>query len=206
MSFLSFYLKVVQALEMINVPYMILGSFASLVFGISRTISDIDIMGDFCDAEFDALTIHFPRPRYFQIVRTTRRLSTIFTLIDTELRIKADLVPLACDPYYRTFFERRVRLSYQDDAGLDFNAWYVQPTDVFIGKLKAWHDKHSVRDPGDIYVMLVFTLSYLSNIDLDLQATSVAATQLGPEVAELWQLLCARAEAELESHRRSQSA
>ena len=36
MNALSFYLRVVRALEEINAPYMIVGAFAGLAFGVQR--------------------------------------------------------------------------------------------------------------------------------------------------------------------------
>ena len=42
MSELSFYIRVVQALDEINAPYMIVGSFAGYAFGITHATLDID--------------------------------------------------------------------------------------------------------------------------------------------------------------------
>jgi len=46
--------------------------------------------------------------------------------------------------------------------------------------------------------MLVFALSGLSDVELDLQEIAVAATRLGADVAELWQSLLKRAESEVQ--------
>ncbi|MBC8255399.1 MAG: hypothetical protein H8E35_15420 [Ardenticatenia bacterium] len=43
MSALTFYFKVLQALEEIEAPYMIVGAFAGLAFGVNRATFDIDI-------------------------------------------------------------------------------------------------------------------------------------------------------------------
>jgi hypothetical protein len=200
---LSFYFKVVQALEEIQAPYMIVGAFAGLAFGINRATFDIDILVDLRERDFGALAARFPPPRYYadpEMMRDSTRLGIMFNLIDTELGIKADLVPLTREPDYRAAFERRIRQSFQDESGQTFEAWYAQPTDIIIGKLKAWDEGRSAKHPSDIYAMLIFALSGLSDVELDLRAIGVAATRLGPETAELWHSLCARAEAELERH------
>jgi hypothetical protein len=121
----------------------------------------------------------------------------MFNLIDTESGVKADLVPLTREPDYRVAFARRIRQSFQDETGQTFTAWYAQPTDIIIGKLKAWNEGRSAKHPNDIQAMLVFALSGLSSVELDMRAIAVAAARLGPDAAELWRSLRARAEGEV---------
>ncbi len=199
MNMLSFYLQVIQALEEIKAPYMIVGAFAGLAFGVNRVTFDVDILVDLQERDFEALAARFPPPRYYadpEMMRNSTQMGIMFNLIDTSLGIKADLIPLTREPGYRVAFERRVRQSFQDETGQTFTAWYAQPTDIIIGKLKAWAEGHSAKHPGDIYAMLVFALSGLSDIELDLQEIAAAATRLGADVVELWQSLRQRAENE----------
>lgn len=201
MNALSFYFKVIQALEEIKAPYMIVGAFAGLAFGVNRVTFDVDILVDLREHDFEALAARFPPPRYYadpEMMRNSTRMGIMFNLIDTELGIKADLIPLTREPGYRAAFARRVRQSFQDETGQTYTAWYAQPTDIIIGKLKAWAEGHSAKHPNDIYAMLVFALSGLSDIELDLQEITVAATRLGADVAELWQSLLKRAEGEVQ--------
>jgi hypothetical protein len=46
MNALSFYLKVVRALEELEAPYMIVGAFAGTAFGVTRATFDVDILVD----------------------------------------------------------------------------------------------------------------------------------------------------------------
>lgn len=189
MSALAFYFKVVRALEAIDAPYMIVGAFAGLAFGVSRATFDVDILVDLRDADFDALAAHFPLPRYYadpEMMRNSTRMGIMFNLIDTELGVKADLVPLTREPGYRVAFDRRVRRAFQDETGATFEAWCAQPTDIIIGKLKAWAEGRSAKHPTDIAAMLAFSLSGMSDAPLDIPAITAAAVRLGPEVAELW--------------------
>jgi hypothetical protein len=64
MSAFSFYFKVIQALEEIEAPYMIVGAFAGLAFGVNRATFDIDILVDLRERDFEALAARFPPPRY----------------------------------------------------------------------------------------------------------------------------------------------
>jgi hypothetical protein len=200
MNALSFYFKVVQALEEIDAPYMIVGAFAGLSFGVNRATFDVDILVDLRERDFDALAERFPLPRYYadpEMMRSSTRMGIMFNLIDTESGVKADLVPLTREPDYRVAFARRIRLSFQDETGQTFTAWYAQPTDIIIGKLKAWNEGRSAKHPNDIQAMLVFALSGLSSVELDMRAIAVAAARLGPDAAELWRSLRARAEGEV---------
>lgn len=199
MNALSFYFKVIKALEDIEAPYMIVGAFAGLAFGVNRVTFDVDILVDLREQDVEALAAHFPPPRYYadpEMMRNSMRMGIMFNLIDTQLGIKADLVPLTREPEYRAAFARRIRQSFQDETGQTFTAWYAQPADIIIGKLRAWAEGHSDKHPNDIHAMLVFAFSGLSDTKLDLQAIRSAAVRLGTDVTELWQSLLERAESE----------
>jgi hypothetical protein len=64
----------------------------------------------------------------------------------------------------------------------------------------AWAEGHSAKHPNDIYAMLVFASSGLSDVELHLQEITAAATRLGADVAELWRALLKRAEREVQQH------
>jgi hypothetical protein len=132
------------------------------------------------------------------MMRNSTQMGIMFNLIDVETAVKADLVPLTREPEYREAFDRRIRRSLQDETGETFSAWYAQPTDIIIGKLKAWHEGRSAKHPADIHAMLVFALSGLSDVELDRQTITIAAMRLGPDVIELWRSLQERAEAEIQ--------
>jgi hypothetical protein len=200
MSAFSFYFKVIRALEEIEAPYMIVGAFAGLAFGVNRVTFDVDILVDLRKGDFEALAARFPPPRYYadpEMMRNSTKVGIMFNLIDVETGVKADLVPLTREPDYREAFARRIQRTFQDEAGKTYTAWYAQPTDIIIGKLKAWQEGRSAKHPADIHAMLVFALSGLSDVALDRQAITVAAMSLGPDVVELWHALQERAAAEI---------
>jgi len=120
MNALSFYFKVIQALEEIKAPYMIVGAFAGLAFGVNRVTFDVDILVDLRERDFEPLAARFPPPRYYadlEMMRNSTRMGIIFNLIDTGLGIKADLIPLTREPAYRVAFARRVRRSFKMRQG-----------------------------------------------------------------------------------------
>jgi len=200
-STLSFYLDVVQALDEIGAPYMIVGAFAATAFGLRRATFDVDIIVDLREPHFDALARRFLPPRYYadpEQMRTSTQMGIMFNIIDTTLGAKADLVPLTREPAYRRAFARRIRRTFADEEGTEFEAWCARPEDVIVGKLMAWQEGRSDKHPGDIREMLAFALSGLSDELLDIGYINLWAARLGPEVAQLWNGLRQQAEKDVQ--------
>ena len=200
MSEMSFYIRVVQALDEISAPYMIVGSFAGYAFGITRATLDIDIIVDLNEKDFDALSEKFPLPRYYadpEMMRNSVRMGIMFNLIDTQEGSKADLVPLKREPEYLLAFERRIQREFKDLNGNSFLAWCAQPTDIIIGKLMAWTEGRSNKHPQDIYTMLTFFLHDLSDQPIDFSIITAQAIKMSSETLELWQSLITRAKEEI---------
>lgn len=202
MSAIDFYIRVVKSLDEIEAPYMIVGAFAGLVFGVSRATFDVDILVDLQDDDFEKLSAMFPLPRYYadpEMMRNSVQMGIMFNIIDTEEGVKADLVPLTREPGYDVAFERRVRRTFSDTDGNAFDAWCAQPTDIVIGKLKAWKEGQSTKHPTDIYNMLVFSLSGFSDLKIDMDIVSKEAQNLGENTFNLWNELVVRAQTEIQN-------
>lgn len=202
MSAIDFYIQVVKALDDINAPYVIVGAFAGLVFGVSRATFDVDILVDLQDDDCEKLSGHFPLPRYYadpEMIRNSVKAGIMFNLVDTEEGVKADLVPIKREPKYQIAFERRVRRFFMDAEGKSFDAWCAQPTDIIIGKLRAWTEGKSSKHPADIYSMLVFSLSGFSDLSIDFEAIDIEANHIGLETFELWRELVSRARDEMKN-------
>jgi hypothetical protein len=200
MSVPGFYFKVIRALDELEVPYMIVGAFAGLAFGITRVTYDIDIMVDIREEHFDAFANRFPPPRYHadpEMMRNSVRMRIMFNIIDTDEGVKADLVPLRGEPDYVTAFERRVQRTFIDDDDHEFQAWCARPEDIMIGKLQAWVEGESSKHPADIYNILVFLLSGLDQSPFDLRIVDRAASRIGSPALRLWRELVKRAENEV---------
>jgi hypothetical protein len=200
MSSVPFYVDIIRALDEIGARYMIVGAFGGYAFGISRTTYDIDILVDLRDQDFDNLSQRFPLPRYYadpEMMRSSTEMGIMFNIIDTNEGIKADLVPLRREPEYQVAFERRIRREFTDPTGSSFEAWVAQPTDIIIGKLRAWDDGRSNKHPNDIYAMLVFDLSGYSDISVDIETISSEVAYIGAEALEMWKQLVERAKGDV---------
>jgi hypothetical protein len=200
MTSVTFYVQVVRALDEIGAPYMIVGAFGGYPFGISRTTYDIDILVDLREKDFEVLSQRFPLPRYYadpEMMRNSVQMGIMFNIIDTNEGIKADLVPLKREPEYQVAFSRRIRREFTDPIGSTFEAWVAQPTDIIIGKLRAWDEGRSNKHPNDIYSMLIFDLSGYSDSSIDFDIVTTEVAQIGQDALEIWNQLVARAKDEV---------
>lgn len=203
MTAITFYVRVVKALDEIGAPYMIVGAFGGYPFGITRATYDIDILVDLREQDFEALSQKFPLPRYYadpEMMRNSVQMGIMFNIIDTNEGIKADLVPLKREPDYQLAFDRRIRREFVDPFGNQFEAWVAQPTDIIIGKLYAWDEGRSNKHPNDIYVMVTFDLSGYGDAKINYELINKKAARIGQETLELWNQVLARAKDEIEKH------
>ena len=201
MSAVGFYLEVVRALDELNAPYMLVGAFAGLSFGVRRTTFDVDILVDLQEPDFDALAQRFPSPRYYADpvqMRESTRLGIMFNIIDSSEGVKADLAPLPRQSNFRVSFERRIRRIFRDEVGHEFQAWCARPEDIIIGKLMAWAEGESAKHPADIFDMLIFVGSGSSDVEFDPDIVTTRAAALGGRVPELWRELQKRAHEEID--------
>jgi hypothetical protein len=60
---LTLFLDILQTLEEIGAPYMVIGGFAATMYGITRTTYDIDIVVDLKEPDIQALAAAYPPPR-----------------------------------------------------------------------------------------------------------------------------------------------
>lgn len=199
---LSLFLDIVQKLEAIGVPYVIIGGFAATIYGITRATYDIDIIVDLAEEHIQALSDAYPLPRFYADpyqMRNAMQIGSSFNIIDVERGEKADLFPVTMDKRYRPAFENRVRQVVQLAGTEPMTVWAARPEDVIFGKLMAWAELHTKRHESDIYEMMVF--HYLGahpglEPPFNENYVDVKARELGEGVAALWQAIKAAARQE----------
>ncbi len=196
MSLFDFYVEVVRALDDIDAPYMIVGAFGAISYGLNRGTHDIDIIVDLNESHFDILSERFPSPRYYadpDQMREGMELGIMFNFIDSEEGTKVDLVPLSREPEYQEAFARRIRRTFHDKGDSILEAWCARPEDIIIGKLIAWKEGQSSKHPNDIYALLQFDFAGLSDVLIDLDYVQQRANKLGNDVLTLWLGLVSKA-------------
>ena len=204
---LGLFLDILQTLERIGAPYMIIGAFAGTVYGITRVTYDIDMVVDLSEEHIGALVRAYPPPRYYadpEMIRSSIEMGIMFNIIDTNRGEKADLTPLSMNSAYRPAFGRRVRQPVEIPGAEPFEVWCARVEDVIVGKLMAWAEGRSHKHETDIYEMLVFQYQGL-NVSPDMAFDEAYITQqaarLGLDTLNLWRAIqsSARQQAQNES-------
>jgi hypothetical protein len=144
--------SVVAVLERLGVPYMIVGSYGSIVYGEPRFTNDIDIVADLPSASATDFCAAFPAPEFYLSEASVRDAISNrfqFNLLHPASGNKVDVIIPRTDEWGRTQLDRRRKI----DLGGGFEAYTASPEDVIIGKL--WYyaeggsDKH-LRDIASI--------------------------------------------------------
>lgn len=189
----SLSLDILRTLEAIQAPYMVIGAFAGIMYGVTRTTYDIDIVVNLRQEHITALVAAYPPPRFYadpEQMRNSIRMGIMFNIIDTSSGDKADLVPLTMEPRYYFAFERRIRQTIEMAGVQPFEVWCARPEDIIIGKLMAWAEGRSRKHETDIYEMLVMdALREENERGMDIPFIDAQAQTLGDDVLQLWQAI-----------------
>lgn len=187
----AFLTYVIGVLERLDIPYMVVGGFAAILYGEPRLTIDVDIVADMRLHHLRPFVASFSLSEYYVSEEgifdsLTRRYP--FNVLQSTTGAKIDIVPLTPDLFTRAAFERRVRLPY-DLAG--HTAMFITAEDVILAKLiahrKTESDKH-LRDARGVLLMQWDSL--------DLAAIRRGAERAG--LLETWEKLLAAAQRQIE--------
>ncbi|HEY5922958.1 MAG TPA: hypothetical protein VIV11_14865 [Kofleriaceae bacterium] len=95
MGFARLLREVVDAMTSLGIPYMVVGSFAGMAHGLSRTTLDLDVVIDPTADQLEQLLERFADDRYYvdtDVARDARRRRTMFNVIDQHSGWKLDLI------------------------------------------------------------------------------------------------------------------
>lgn len=80
---LSLFLDILQTLEAIGAPYMVIGAFAGAVYGITRITYDIDVVVDLDEEHIEALVAVYP-PHATTLTRFRCAIPFVWALCSTS--------------------------------------------------------------------------------------------------------------------------
>jgi hypothetical protein len=125
--------RIVSALDAADVPYMIVGSFASTWHGAPRTTQDIDIVIDPTTESLDVFLDSLGDDGLYVApsARTALSVRDQFNVIDPTSGWKVDLVVRKDRPYSREELSRRVRARI-----LDVDTFTASAEDTVLSKLE----------------------------------------------------------------------
>lgn len=139
-------LAVIDALDACGIPYMLVGSFSSNVYGVERSTQDADFVVQLPDGSIGDLARRLPsairvdRQLGFETVTMTNRF--VATVEGSPFKIEFFL--LTADPHDQERFRRRRRLQMADR-----DVWLPTAEDVIVQKLKWAMLGHRGKDRDD---------------------------------------------------------
>lgn len=175
---------VVDVLEGAGIPYLLVGSLASGVYGEPRFTQDIDVVIELRPDQVSRLCAAFPAPEYYVSETAAREAIAIggqFNVIHSTSGNKIDFILARRDAWGRSQLSRRRREEILPGR-LGYTA---SPEDVILGKLWYYHEGGSEKHLRDIAAML-----QVSGEEIDRDYIEQWARQLG--FMEAWQAVLER--------------
>jgi hypothetical protein len=139
-------LSVVAALERLDIPYMLVGSYSSNAFGIGRSTQDADFVIEFGHHSADSLMkalapmLEFDQQMQLETITMTGR----YVGVNADTGFKVELFVLSDDAHDRSRFARRRRQPF-----LDSSAVLPTPEDIIIQKLRWFGRSRRAKDLDD---------------------------------------------------------
>ncbi len=190
---LMLYLDILLTLERLDVPYVVIGAFAGVSYGVTRVTADLDIVVDLSEAHIQALVEAYPLPRFYidpEQMRESIHLGMMFNIIDTTAGRKVDLIPLTMKPGYDWALRNRIRRDVPSPGGGVFQAWFARPEDVIVGKLMAWREGRSFKHEQDIAdILLAVRLGDDAELTgmFDVSRVERWVARMGDQVRQVWE-------------------
>ena len=139
--------RVFEACDAVGIPYVLVGSFASNVYGVPRSTKDADFVVQTGPGQFSqlmtALGSSFRRDPQVQFETVTGTKKILVEEVESGFEI--EFFELSDDPHDQERFARRRRLSV-----LGRDAWILSPEDVLVTKLNWLHRAARKKDLPDV--------------------------------------------------------
>jgi hypothetical protein len=167
---------VLDALEALQIPYMVVGSFASTFWGRPRMTHDADLVVEM-PAEVvpdlaGLLAPHFYAPLF--VIEDAVRKRGQFNAIHLDYAFKVDLWLLKDSPYDVACFERRLL-----GVIFDREVWVSSPEDVILSKLLWYRAAPALeRQLQDVIEVYEIQEPYLEHDYLDRWASRLGIADL----------------------------
>ena len=168
--------RAISICESLNVPYMIVGSVASMAYGEYRSTNDIDIVIQLKSQDVSALCNAFPEEEYYvsdSAVREAIQYQRMFNVIETQTCYKIDFAISQDSPWGRSQLERR--RSTEILPGVV--GYTASPEDVIIAKMLYYKEGESEKHLRDIAAMCRVTGDTFDN---DYLQTWIQRLRLNP--------------------------
>ncbi|MCF8145636.1 MAG: hypothetical protein K9N21_17120 [Deltaproteobacteria bacterium] len=165
----------IRPLNLLNIPYMVTGSVASIVYGEARMTHDIDMVVMIRVRDAERIAEAFPSTDFYcppkEIIRieANRPLRGHFNLIHHATGFKAVIYVAGEDPLHHWAMERRRCIRMAEDL-----MWVAPPEYVILRKLAYYREGGSEKHLSDIRGILE-----VSGNDLDISEIQRRALDMG---------------------------
>jgi hypothetical protein len=151
--------RITKALDEAEIPFMVSGSMALIVYTVPRMTRDIDIVIELKRDDIERFCAIFKEGYYLDPLTVEEEVKRkgMFNAIDYETGYKIDFMVRKNDFYRRTEFDRRVR-----GEVMGCETWLVTLEDLIISKLIWIQELQSDRQMSDIDNLLENP-----NVDMD---------------------------------------
>ena len=145
------FLLFVEKLNRLELPYMVTGSVASILYGEPRLTHDIDIILDLKQDSLQRFIELFPEDEYYcpplEVIRveTQRSQRGHFNLIHHETGFKADVYPIGNDPFQRWALDLATEIPFEKSHII-----VAPPEYVIVRKLEFHREGGSQKHLEDI--------------------------------------------------------
>jgi len=174
----------VDAVEALEIPYMIGGAQAAMYYGEPRFTRDIDVVADIEPEHVSGLLERFPAREFYvseDAVREAILERGQFNIIHPASGLKIDVILPKRTPYDLVQFSRRERHALVEGR----DAYFARPEDVILYKMLYFREGGSDRHARDILGIL-----RVSGSDVDMSYIAEWAARLG--LAEIWESIVRR--------------
>jgi len=169
--------RIIALLDGAGIPHMVAGSFASALYGTSRSTQDIDLVIDPAPRSLDDFVASLPESDYYvskEAAQDALQRRALFNVVDMATGWKIDLIIRKARPFSLEEFRRRspARL-------FDVDIFVASLEDTILTKLEWSAMSGSERQLRDVRGMLD-----VSGSSVDLEYVERWAAELG--VLDLW--------------------
>ena len=137
------------SLALLEIPYLVTGSMATIAYGEPRFTNDIDVVIALPEEKIDAFCARFPSPEYYcprHMVLDAVQKKFQFNIIHPASGLKIDMMIATDSAFDRSRLNRGKRIATADDAF----ALFASPEDVILKKLIYYREGGSEKHLRDI--------------------------------------------------------
>lgn len=164
--------EILEKFENENIPYMVVGSLSSIVYGEPRMTKDLDIVIDIQAQDANKIEQLFPIEGFYcpppEVLKSEIVSRGQFNLIHHESGLKVDVMIRKRSPHAILEFKRRQKISFWKS----FEAWLATPEDIIIKKMEFYREGGSEKHLSDIR-------GILANSEVDAEYIKSWVLQLG---------------------------